>query len=336
MITLKELADRCGVSTATVSNAINGKSNISESTRLRILQMITETGYKPNFLARNLRVTTKRTIGLIIEELTAFSSTIIIEGIMHYFEEQKYETILYNMRVYSNPNWMNDEEFLQKGVNNAVGELLSKQVNGIIHVAEHSRKLKYYNQNLPVPVVISYAYPDDRKISYVSIDDESSTEKMAEYIISKGHTKIAMICGLKDNLHAQKRYNSFKNVLRKHNIPFDENLCVFANWNREAGKIAASKVLKEGVTAVFCHNDFLAAGVYDYMYEHNMQPGKDLLVTGFDDHIISTYLHPEITTMKLPLLEIGRKSAGLMDNLIKTDGKCDIEGFEIPCELIQR
>ena len=336
MITLKELADRCGVSTATVSNAINGKSNISESTKMRILQMIEETGYKPNFMARNLRVNSKRTIGLIIEELSAFTSPAIIEGIMRYFEAQKYETILYNMRVYSNLNWMDDEKFLQSGVNNAVDELLSKQVNGIIHVAEHSRKLKYYNHILPVPVVISYAYPDERKLPYVSIDDETSTLKMAEYILSKGHTKIAMICGLNDNLHAQKRYNSFKRVLKEHNIPFDEDLCVFVNWTRDAGKEAAAKVLKKGVTAVFCHNDFLAAGVYDYLYEHNMQPGKDLFVTGFDDHIVSSYLHPGITTMKLPLLEIGRKSAELMDNLLKSDAKCGIEGFEIPCELIAR
>lgn len=336
MVTLKELADRCGVSTATVSNAINGKSNISEATRLRILQMIEETGYKPNFMARNLRINPKRTIGLIIEELAAFSSTLIIEGIMRYFEVQKYETILYNMRVYSNSNWINDEEFMQTGVSKAVGELLSKQVSGIIHVAEHSRTLKYYNQSLPVPVVISYAYPDERKIPYVSIDDETSTAKMAEYILSKGHKKIAMICGLKDNLHAQKRYNSFKRVLNEHNVPFDENFCVFTGWNRDAGKEAAAKVLKDGVTAVFCHNDFIAAGVYDYLYEHNLQPGKDLLVTGFDDHIVSTYLHPQITTMRLPLLEIGQKSAELMDNLLKNNQESCIEGFEIPCELIKR
>lgn len=335
MITLKELADRCGVSTATVSNAINGKSNISETTKQRILQMIKETGYKPNFMARTLRVNSKRTIGLIIEELAAFSSAPIIEGIMRYFEEQKYETILYNMRVYSNSNWMNDEDFVQTCVNNAVEELLSKQVNGIIHVAEHSRKLKYYNEALPVPVVISYAYPDERKLPYVSIDDDSSTAKMAEYILSKGHKKIAMICGSKDNLHAEKRCNSFKRVLKKHGVPLDEDLCVYANWTRETGKAAAAKVLKKGVTAVFCHNDFIAAGVYDYLYEHNMQPGKDLLVTGFDAHVISSYLHPAITTMKLPLLEIGEKSAELMDNLLKNDATCT-EGFEIPCELVAR
>ena len=336
MITLKDLADRCGVSTATVSNAINGKSNISEATKLRILQMIKETGYKPNFMARNLRVNPKRTIGLIIEELAAFSSTLIIEGIMRYFESQKYETILYNMRVYSNQNWINDEEFMQSSVQNAVDELLSKQVSGIIHVAEHSRKLKYYNQDISVPVVISYAYPDERKIPFVSIDDESSTVKMAEYILSKGHKKIAMICGSKDNLHAQKRYSSFKQALNEHNVPFDDSLCVYTNWNREEGREAASKVLKEGVTAVFCHNDFIAAGVYDYMYEHDMQPGKDLLVTGFDDHIISSYLHPKITTMRLPLLEIGQKSAEIMAGLLKQKTETSIEGFEIPCELIQR
>ncbi|NLK46929.1 MAG: LacI family transcriptional regulator [Treponema sp.] len=336
MITLKELAKRCGVSTATVSNAINGKSNISEATKVRIMQMIKETGYKPNFMARNLRINSKRTIGLIIEELTAFSSAPLIEGIMSFLEEQKYETILYNMRVYSNPNWVSDESFVQYCVSNAASELIAKQVSGIIHVAEHSRKIKCYNKKLIVPVVICYAYPDERKMPHVSIDDETSTSKMAEYILSKGHTKIAMICGSKDNLHAQKRYKSFKRVLSEHNVEFDEEFCVFTNWSKEDGKIAAAKILKKNVTAVFCHNDFLAGGVYDYLYENNIQPGKDLLVTGFDNHLISSYLHPGITTMKLPLLEIGQKSAELMIEMLKSDSQCSCNGVEFPCELIIR
>lgn len=336
MITLKELADRCGVSTATVSNAINGKSNISDSTKERILQMIKETGYKPNFMARNLRTSSKRTVGLIIEELVAFSSPFLVEGIMRCLEEQKYEAILYNMRVYSNSNWIGDEKFLQNSVDNAISELLAKQVNGIIHVAEHSRIINCYNQELPVPLVMCYAYPGERKIPFVSIDDETSTSRMAEYIISKGHKKIAMICGSKNNLHAQKRYNSFKRVLKEHNIEFDEDLCTFTNWQKEDGKIAAAKVLKKGVTAVFCHNDFLAGGVYDYLYENNIKPGKDVLVTGFDNHVVSTYLHPEITTMKLPLIEIGQKSAELMVSMVENNGLCTAEGFEIPCELIER
>ncbi|MBR6582476.1 MAG: LacI family DNA-binding transcriptional regulator [Treponema sp.] len=79
MITLKELAARCNVSIATVSNILNGKSNVGEETRQRILQVIKETGYRPNIMARGLRATKTKTIGLIVEDLTAFSSPWIIE-----------------------------------------------------------------------------------------------------------------------------------------------------------------------------------------------------------------------------------------------------------------
>ena len=82
MITLKELAIRSNVSIATVSNILNGKSNVSKETRERVMQIIKETGYKPNYMARGLRASSTKTIGLIVDDITEFSTPKIIDGIM--------------------------------------------------------------------------------------------------------------------------------------------------------------------------------------------------------------------------------------------------------------
>ena len=91
MITLKELAARCNVSIATISNILNGKSNVSEKTKERVLQVVKETGYKPNYMARTLRARKTNTVGLIIDDIGAFSSPLLVEGVLDILEEKGYK-----------------------------------------------------------------------------------------------------------------------------------------------------------------------------------------------------------------------------------------------------
>ena len=132
MITLKELARRCTVSIATVSNILNGKSNVGEETKKRVLEVIKETGYKPNIMARGLRANKTKTIGLIVEDLTAFSSPWIVEGVMSYLEEKGYGTVLENLRMYTKhiDTWENQNSF-SKIVNSAIVQMISIKVDGV-------------------------------------------------------------------------------------------------------------------------------------------------------------------------------------------------------------
>ena len=100
MVTLKEIAEACGVSPTTVSNVINGKAKTSEETKQRIMQVIDETGYKPNVIAQGLRSKRSKTIAIIAEDLAQFSSPAIIESIMETCEHQDYRVIVHNLRLY--------------------------------------------------------------------------------------------------------------------------------------------------------------------------------------------------------------------------------------------
>ncbi|MBQ6765623.1 MAG: LacI family DNA-binding transcriptional regulator, partial [Paludibacteraceae bacterium] len=100
MVTLKEVAERCNVSATTVSNVINGKAKTSEETKNRIMQVIKETGYKPNTIAQGLRVKKTRTIAVIAEDIAQFTSPPMIESIMETCEKKGYRVVVHNLRLY--------------------------------------------------------------------------------------------------------------------------------------------------------------------------------------------------------------------------------------------
>ena len=112
MITVKEIAQICGVSPSTVSNILNGKTNMSEETRQKVLGTIKEIGYQPNFFAQSMRKQNSRIISIITEDLNQFSTGSIVEAVMAYCEDHDYRTILMNLRLYDkwSDTWFEDEQ----------------------------------------------------------------------------------------------------------------------------------------------------------------------------------------------------------------------------------
>ena len=141
MVTLKEIAQMCGVSISTVSNIINGKSNVGEDTRRKVLEVIKQTGYKPNYFAQGMRKQKTRIVGIIVEDLNLFSTTPIVGAIMAYFEDHDYRTILIDMRLYDKwqDTWYNDEQKIQSVLQPSIKELLSIKLDGIVYIAGHCR-----------------------------------------------------------------------------------------------------------------------------------------------------------------------------------------------------
>lgn len=336
MVTLKEIAERSGVSIATVSNILNGKSNFSEETKEKILQVIKETGYKPNYMARTLRARKTNTIGLIVDDLMDFSSPSLIDGLMGFCEEKGYKIVLENLRYYTKifSKWENHEEY-KNAVEQAVQEMLAIKVDGIVYIASHSRNMDCLPKNLEIPVVLSYAYNDNSEIPAVLFDDESAAFEMTEYLISKGHKNIGVIMGAESSIHTQKRKLGFLRAMKKHNLVVKEKNYCYGNWTENSGYDACNTILTEDMTAIFCFNDLMAGGVYRCLHDRKLKPGVDISVAGFDDRDVCNYLFPKLTTMKLPLIEIGQKSAEILIDLInnKTDFS---QKIEIKCTFVER
>ncbi len=338
MVTLKDIAEQCSVSITTVSNILNGKANVSEKTKERVLQVIRETGYKPNYMARGLRAAKTNTLGIIIDDLTEFSTPQIIDGIMSFCEENNYKAILENLRFYSKwgTKWYQNKGY-QTSVQQAIEEFSSIKVDGIIYVAGHARNINCIPENLDVPLILAYAFTDNKDISTVEFDDEKAACDLTKHLIKNGHKRIAVIAGAKDNIHTGRRLEGFKKAMKENGLTVKDSDIKFGNWYTESGYENAKLLLKDSdFTAIFCFNDLMAAGVYDYLYEKKLVPGKDISVAGYDNRTMSQYLKPALTTVEIPLYDIGRKSAELLLNQINSPENFEVQHHFVQCGFIER
>lgn len=336
MPTIKEIAKVCNVSVATVSNIINGKGKVGEETKKRVLSVIEEMNYTPNIVAQNLKTKNTRSIGVIAEDMTVFVMPDIIDGITEYCEQEDYQILLVNLRLYKKfgDSYYQDHVH-QDIVQKEIQKLLSKQVEGIIYVAAHERLIDVIPNDLPVPAVVAYGFTNTSEIPSVVVDDKSSAEQLINYLIQNGHKRIGVIAGKKDSLHTQSRLEGYQKALFGANILYNPELVVYGEWDRESGYQNAKALIEKGVTAVFGMNDFIAGGVYDRLDEMGLRVGKDIAVVGFDNREMASYEKPALTTMGLPLHDIGYCASEVIMHLLRKEEEVKTTYF-IVCEQIIR
>ena len=339
MITVKEIAQICNVSPSTVSNILNGKSNVGEDTRQRVLDVVKETGYRPNYFAQSMRKQTNRMIAVITEDLIEFSTGPIVEAIMAYCDDHNYRTILVNLRMYDKwkDTWYNDDTKLQKEVDPVIREMVSVRVDAIIYVAGHCRTINCIPDDLDIPVVFAYGMCKSKKYPSVIIDDAKGGYDMTKYLLDQGHHSIGVIAGAMDNFHTISRLQGYRKALEESGISYKPELLYYGDWKRASGYQIAKKLMKQDITAVFCMNDNMAAGLYDYMYEHELVVGKDIAIVGYDNKEIADYLRPGLTTNELPLRKIGKKAAEItIHSLLNGSLTKQNPIIQISCKVIER
>ena len=342
MITVKEIAKMCNVSPSTVSNILNGKSNMTEETKKRVLEVVERTGYRPNFFAQGMRRQNNKCICIIAEELLQFSTPPIVEAIMDVCESKGYRSILINMSMYE--KWkktgvnLGDEKLLKENTSPALLEAQAMRADGVIYVAAHGHVLNIIPKDYGIPIVFAYGHTKTGSYKSVLIDDCGGAEMLVDYLVKKGHKRIGVIAGKEENLHTVERLKGYKKALSQHKIKYDANIVFFADWERETGKEYAKKLLEKGVTTIWCMNDLMAAGAYDAVIEAGLTVGKDISVFGFDNREVSEFMYPKLSTCELPLKKMGETCAELMIKEIEDEEFRNEPAYitEVPCELIIR
>lgn len=342
MITVKEIAKMCDVSPSTVSNILNGRSNMTEETKQKVLKVVKETGYKPNYYAQGMRRTNNKTICIITEELCQFSSPDIVNAIMEDAEANGYRTFLINMSMYD--KWkksgffLGDRKLLKENTDRAFSEAEAIRADGIIYVAAHGRVFDIVPDNFDIPVVFAYGAYKDNEYKSVVIDDTNSSEKVVDYLVSNNYKKIGVIAGDAENFHTVWRLQGYREGLEKYGIPYDPDIVEYGDWERESGYKCAQKLTAKGVNVLWCLNDLMAAGVYDFARDKGLVVGKDIQVFGFDDREIAEFLYPPLTTNKIMLEEIGQKASDLIIKEIESETfrKKKHDPFRVECKLIER
>ena len=340
-ITIKDIAAISGVSISTVSNVLNGKTNkVSKDVTERILKVVEDTGYKPNYLAKSLRATSTKTIGIIVEDLLLFSTSPIIEGVMKRTEEMGYSVVIENVRLFGrwDDKWMHDDALFQSALAPIMSKMEALHVDGIVYIGGYEHKVSLESRPEGVPFAIVYADTDDEEVPCFKLDDVQGGYNAYKYLSSKGHSKIAIISGEASSPHSINRLRGIQKAMFEEGVLFDPLLVTDQTWNKTGGYKGMKQLEGADFTAVICMSDLIASGVYEYLLERGKKPGKDLAIIGYDNHEISQIIYPELTTISLPLDMMGYEAASwLIDRSGSEDNK-DVQPAEVRIagELIER
>ena len=231
MVTLKEIAEECGVSVSTVSNVLNGRNKSSQETTDRVMKVVRERGYEPNPLAQGLRSRRTKLIGIIAEDIAQFTTPEIVEGIMKNLEGRGYSTIVSNLRLYArwSDTWYGNEEEHQSVLRPVLQRMLLMHADGIIYIAGHARLIHCFPENFKTPAVMTYGFASNPDVPSIVLDDEDAAYTITRYLIEHGHRDIAVIGGMPDNMHTRKRLLGYQRALFEANILYNTELIRFAN-----------------------------------------------------------------------------------------------------------
>lgn len=294
-VTIKDIAKKLELNFSSVSRALNNKPGVSDETRKLVIKTASEMGYRPNVIARGLVSSVTRTIGVIIPDIINPIFGEITTGIIETANEFDYDIFL----CISNWDEQREENYLHT--------VQQKQVDGIIikNVRDSdSKQLEEAN----VPVVAYETWASENKFSSVSTDNEKGGYIAAKHLIECGYKKTALIHGPAVSSAGRYRQNGFYRAYKELGLAYDESLLYTGEYNIKSGYMLAEKLFKEhpDTDSVFAWNDVMAMGVLQYLVEHNLRPGKDIGVIGFDNISLSSLPQIGLTTVNQPKYSIGR------------------------------
>ena len=309
MVTIKDVAKRANVSITTVSRVINEtEHSVSPETRERVLRAIQELGFSPNALARGLHRNETRTIGLIIPDISNPYYPSIVRGVEDEAQAQGYTIIL--------ANTYRSKEKITKYLN----VFREKRVDGIIFtgggVARDAADENFFEQSNIAAVVIGKSR--NAKLPSVQVNNVQAAREACEYLIQKGHKKIATITGPGNSITAVDRLEGYYQALKHNGIEIREELIIQGNFEFDSGYQAVDVLLEKDkdITAIFAHNDMMAIGAMKALAEKGLRVPDDIAIIGFDNIPLSLYVTPGLSTVTVPVYEMGRTSMKILADLL--------------------
>lgn len=337
MATMRDVAILAGVSTATVSHVVNGSKKISPETTERVLRAISQVNYKPNTLAKSLRIGQTHTIGILVEDIRGLPVSGIVSGISETLAKGGYKTILYDLHLLEKLyNQYEQIGTYRQRINEGLNFLQSSDVDGIIYVAMHDRHLDYLFDPMDTPLVFAYSHGTETD-TYVTYSNRDSAADMIRYLLNKGHERIAVIAGHPHSYPTAQRLLGVQMALQQAGLALPQEYIQYGNWEYESGKEQTRKLLKLDPlpTAIFAMNDLMAAGCMAELMSAGLRIPDDMAVAGFDNREIAAYLQPSLTTVALPTTEIGTEAALRIIDMISNPSPHPVRKI-IRCSIIER
>ncbi len=324
-VKIVDVAREANVSVATVSRVVNNIPLVNEETKERVLEAIKKTGYKPNAIARSLKIQKTNTMGIMIPDITNPYYTEIVRGAEDVCGIYHYNIILSNTDF--------DPEKEKKSLN----VLVEKQCDGIIYVGKDlSDEMQAELIDAPSEVVLGCIPDDSGVLSGVLINNEAAAYELAMELIKMGQKKFMLFFDeLEEGYIYQERKKGFIKAFTENNIEFDDSRILREKLSLSGGYTMMQEAINSGVdfTCVFCFNDQTALGAIRCAEEMGKKIPEDISICGFNNFWIAEWTRPQITTVAQPMYDIGAIAMRMLIKLCEKDGDRTVKNVFVPHEV---
>lgn len=300
---LSDVAKKAGVSEATVSRVLNDKPGISASTRAAVLTALDVMGYERPTQLRGERA---RLIGLVLPELQNPIFPALAEVVGGALAQRGFTAVLCTRTT----SGMSEADY--------VDMLLERQVSGMVfgggQYAEADAPHGHYLRllELRLPVVLVNAACEHLDFPRVSTDDAVAVEQAYGHLTSLGHERIGLILGPADHMPSRRKQEAFELAAQRAGLTAPAEYVEHTMFSIEGGQVAASRLLKQGVTGIVCASDPIALGAVRAVRRAGLRVPQDVSVVGYDDSAFMNCTDPPLTTVRQPLEAIGRAAVAML------------------------
>lgn len=337
-MTLKDIAGMAGVSVATVSHVLNHRDNkVSPEVAARVRSIIKEVNYQPNTVAKALRSSRSSIIGVMTEDLSVWQTGSIVQGVTHYAQQNGYSVILSDLGLKDKIKTDYDSIYKYRGlISQELQRLQAIRVDGMIFVGMHDRDVKGLIET-GIPLVYAYCTTENAEDVQVGYDNREISKKVTQMLLARYGEQIGIIGGPLQSAPAGQRMVGVEEAYAEAGISLNLKLRQTGNWEFDSGMQACKEILVSGypIKAIYAMNDLMALGAIRQIQDSGLRVPEDIGVIGFDDSQYGWFSNPALTTIHVPLDEIGRESASALITKIE-HGALEKKRILLECTLVER
>lgn len=294
--TISDVAQRAGVSIATVSRVLNRTATVAPSTAERVRVAVTELGFVPRSAARVLASRKTYTIGLLLPEISGAFFPPMLRGIEAEARQAGYNLLIHSRQDSASPQTL--------GEHNTDGLLI------FTDSLDRNELAYLHRRGFPL-VLLHDTPPDDLPIPVITVENKSGAEKLVIHLIeAHDRRRIVYLQGPRTHEDSHWRERGYRDALHSHGIPLDPSLLAMGGFDEGDAYLAVKHLLQQGVEldAIFAGDDDAALGVLRALKQAGRHVPDEVAVVGFDDVPFAQHLTPSLTTVRAPIEQVGREA----------------------------
>jgi DNA-binding LacI/PurR family transcriptional regulator len=331
-VTIRDVARRAGVSTATVSYVLNDSRPVSHETRQRVLAVVQELGYRPSVIARGLQAGESRIIGYSWQPAPANQFNPILEKFIHAVAEATAQHG-YHVLTFPYPEPYDEVEVYREMVE-------SGRVDGFVlpNTRFNDQRIRYLME-VGFPFVAFGRSNPEWDFPWVDVDGADGVEQAMDHLLALGHRRIACVTWCETDVVGQHRVAGYLSAMARAGLPLDPEWVVRMENDYYRAYCATQALLQlppdRRPTAVVAVSDLMAIGVMNAAADAGLTVGRDLSVVGFDDAPVAGYLRPPLTSLRQPIREVGETAVRMLVDLVRGEELSSYQVLLKPCLVVR-